>query len=477
MMKPHSTDQLLTLGMALTTDKKAMERRVRGVFARKTSAKSVIALSLALALTIGVAAFTTACQPGQGAQTLTPIPVEQDKNGMKQGESAASAAEEPDSTAAPMQWRSFQYLIGSMVESPFQYPLSSDHIDEPMIDYGNGVSLLVNADVAIPQAAGYGVRQCNATGFTLEEYQTMIDYFLPDAKWAPNQTEPGFQTNGAYDLSDMDFSLRTTISAEQDGVMYSVSMGADQHMFYFERSDGMVYREGYLVGDEEMERDFGAVIREPIALTREAAQAQADQVLVDLGIRGWQLDKAERACMFEKENPSNVLSRGWDFGYVLSSAGLPARGNSGWLGMKYDSLDYCASDAGLLWIYVDDRGVTCFYWLNRYEPREAMFTNVEIIGVDAALTLAKARLSRVFGEGYTGVSQIELFEIRLSSMLIAYPDELDANTNYDDELRDMALLIPVWNAACRITYVDGDIEYMNLPFSATDGGAVSMLFY
>ena len=65
MMKTHSTDQLLTLGMALTTDKKAMERRVRGVFARKTSAKSVIALSLVLALSLGIGAFTTACQPGQ----------------------------------------------------------------------------------------------------------------------------------------------------------------------------------------------------------------------------------------------------------------------------------------------------------------------------------------------------------------------------------------------------------------------------
>ena len=64
-MKRHSTDQLLTLGMALTTDKKAMERRVRGVFARKTSAKSVIALSLVLVLTLGIAAFTTACQPEQ----------------------------------------------------------------------------------------------------------------------------------------------------------------------------------------------------------------------------------------------------------------------------------------------------------------------------------------------------------------------------------------------------------------------------
>ena len=64
-MKTRSTDQLLTLGMALTTDRRTMERRVRGVFARKKSAKGIVALSLMLALALGFGAFTTACQPGQ----------------------------------------------------------------------------------------------------------------------------------------------------------------------------------------------------------------------------------------------------------------------------------------------------------------------------------------------------------------------------------------------------------------------------
>ena len=59
------TDHLMTLGMALTTDKRAMERRVRGVFARKRSAKGALVLSAVLALALGFAAFTTACQPGQ----------------------------------------------------------------------------------------------------------------------------------------------------------------------------------------------------------------------------------------------------------------------------------------------------------------------------------------------------------------------------------------------------------------------------
>ena len=62
-MKTRTTDQLLTLGMALTTDRRTMERRVRGEFARKKSAKGIVALSLVLALALGFGAFTTACQP------------------------------------------------------------------------------------------------------------------------------------------------------------------------------------------------------------------------------------------------------------------------------------------------------------------------------------------------------------------------------------------------------------------------------
>jgi len=60
--------------MALTNDRRTMERRVRGVFARKKSAKGIVALSLVLALALGFGAFTTACQPGQpiasGSDTL-----------------------------------------------------------------------------------------------------------------------------------------------------------------------------------------------------------------------------------------------------------------------------------------------------------------------------------------------------------------------------------------------------------------------
>jgi hypothetical protein len=450
-----------------------MERRVRGVFARKTSAKSVIALSLVLALALGIGAFTTACQPGQGAQTLTPIPVEQEKNDATQGESAAGVAEEPDSTAAPIQWRTEQQLLDSMVKSPFQQAASPARIDEPAYKFDNGVSVRVNADVVIPQATGYGVRQCNAIAFTLDDYRRMIDYFLPNAKWVPNQTEPGLQTNGSYDLSDIDLSKRATFSAEQDGTQYSVIIGAGQQIFGFQRAGGMVYRESYLLGDAEMERLYGAEIRSPIDLTREQAQTKSDQVLADLGIRGWQLDKAERACLFEQGTAVNVLSRGWNFLYVLNNAGLPVHYNEGMTGMQRDVPDYGGVYTGVLSIYVDDSGVSFLYWYKYYDVGQTLFDNVEIIGADQALALAKARIERSFGQQDIGVKEVEVYAIRLSSVLVGYPSKTDFDSTGDAPL-DTAYMIPSWYISCRYTFTDGLVEYTMISFSATDGGSIVM---
>ena len=61
-MRRTSTEKYLTLGMALTGDKKTMERRVRGVFGRKNSPRPVKMLALLLCIALGVGCFTTACK-------------------------------------------------------------------------------------------------------------------------------------------------------------------------------------------------------------------------------------------------------------------------------------------------------------------------------------------------------------------------------------------------------------------------------
>lgn len=86
-MKQSRTDRLLTLGMALTADKRTMERRVRGVFSRKRSARAALALSLALVLALAAGGFTTACQPEKSAGDAASQPEEGESPLSEQGES------------------------------------------------------------------------------------------------------------------------------------------------------------------------------------------------------------------------------------------------------------------------------------------------------------------------------------------------------------------------------------------------------
>lgn len=95
------TERLLTLGMALTADKRTMERRVRGIFARRTSARAAKVGALALCLLLGAACFTTACQPqaadaGETRVTGGNIPLE------------SAAPSDPARKAEILSYRDFQ---------------------------------------------------------------------------------------------------------------------------------------------------------------------------------------------------------------------------------------------------------------------------------------------------------------------------------------------------------------------------------
>ena len=320
-MNRHTTDQLLTLGMALTTDKKAMERRVRGVFARKTSAKGVLALSLVLALALGFAAFTTACQPGQGAQMLTPIPVEQQNKNAPQGENTESASAATDQTNEEPLWNPAKELLDSASTLPGANPVSKTHITQEFETLPAGIKLLVDAEVVIPQTEGYRIRECNEISFTLDEYRKMIDYFFPNGQGKPNQEVHGVQADGTFDLKDLNLETGTALYMQKGSDVFSLQLGGKNSMFSFHREEELTYYEGNLIGDYELEQDFGEIMRAPISLTREEALVQAQKVISDFAIQGWQIESVQRAVSFDWNHPNEVRSRGWAFVYGLSMRG------------------------------------------------------------------------------------------------------------------------------------------------------------
>ena len=58
-----STDELLSLGMALHADKDTMETRIHGIFSRKKSSWIAMSIAFVLALSMGIVCFTTKVQP------------------------------------------------------------------------------------------------------------------------------------------------------------------------------------------------------------------------------------------------------------------------------------------------------------------------------------------------------------------------------------------------------------------------------
>jgi len=435
------------------------------------------AIVVCLFFCVLLALFTVACQPGKAALVLTPIPVEQETSDeTDQNEVPIDTTASPELVNAENLWNPAKELLNSASTLPGAIPVSVSHVSQPPETLPAGMKVLVDADVVVPQTESYNIRECNLTSFSLDEFLSMINYFMPDAKWVPNQTTPGFQTNGAYTLEDMDSENGTNFTAEQNGEMFSVSLGGKYSYFSFGRAGEGILQEVYLIGDEEWEQETGDIIRAPITITQEAAKAQADRVISDLDIQGWQIDSVQRAIAVETYNNGNVISHGWAFVYGLSSEGLTMFADGYYSFNKNDRLSYWIPDAGELTIYVDEQGVTYFNWEKHYTPSSVTYPVASIISAEEALKLAKERIARIYGELDYENTQIEIYDIRLSTMLIGYSDQLTGQP-FPDPYEDIALLIPTWNIAFRVIFPHGDMEYYMMPFSATDGGAISMQYF
>ena len=58
-----TTEELLSLGMALHADRETMETRIRGIFSRERSARIAAIVAVVLTMALAVFCFTTACMP------------------------------------------------------------------------------------------------------------------------------------------------------------------------------------------------------------------------------------------------------------------------------------------------------------------------------------------------------------------------------------------------------------------------------
>jgi len=166
-MKELSTDRLLSIGMALTADKKTMERRVRGIFAKQKSAKPAKLLALALCFALGAACFTTACIPIVSSGNAEEVVWYVDENGKVQADW---------SSAAPYE----KTILGAEAEaSALQLPA---RVEKEISGLPDNMSASVDAEVVGLDQTTYPVYVVQRGQFTQESFEQTLDVLTDGAE-------------------------------------------------------------------------------------------------------------------------------------------------------------------------------------------------------------------------------------------------------------------------------------------------------
>lgn len=149
------------LGMALRTDKKVVEKRIRGIYMKQKTKRSVKLAAILLCAVMAVACFTTACTPAKAEDTETPEMVE--------AASASSAG-------------------ASATEMP------AEHITKTLDTENEGIKINIDADVIRPTNSTIPVRGYETREFTQQDVDNAIKAIMGDKEiYAPIRTKADIQ--------------------------------------------------------------------------------------------------------------------------------------------------------------------------------------------------------------------------------------------------------------------------------------------
>ena len=466
MSKIRSTDQLLTLGMALTTDRRAMERRVRGVFARKRSAKGVLALSALLALALGFAAFTTACQAGNrfwrtdiaGRVHLlhTSEPFERVVAGKPAKADALDLPERMDEEVSDLpdgMHLSIHAKVAGLAQSEYPvYLLQNAQFTQAEMDSITAI-LVGNAPLVQTDFSGGKPRYTRAE---LLQAREMFTSHLTDENWS-NDLMWVQQQIDEIDLLLQDAPDAITLLPDEIEVIHyaGIDIPISREADFYQASGRRMTIQAYYTQEGSGQSDFIAVYpgnlyggitpdKEPIDASQ--AEEHAKQLLDQLGIRA-----------VHAKFPSNVID-GNDH-YVIDCAGIA------------DAIEVLGGVIGkaggtlrgdeMLSIQYDAQGLYSFSWQNRRRLIGCVNANVPLLPFEQVYQsfLSEARKQNLWkttvewidGITYQGV------DLTISEFSLAFTTVACGADN------SLCYVIPVWRVFGRLqgTMPVGDREIMS----------------
>lgn len=460
-MKPLSTDDFLTLGMALTADKTMMERRVRGVFTRKRSTRAARISTLALCIALGLGCFTTACRPAQEATKAQPsaIPLETE-------EQAASAETAGITLTAQKTEREDVSFLSGLTEADSPDGPFPARIERAAVTIGDAIMLKFDADVIVPGTDGFGIARLERHVFADGEYRAFMDYLEPDADW---RTDALDGKPFSFDAADHFYNAVT----QGEGGYTSLFMAErDGRTLYYSKYDNVTRQSGFLY-DRYTGVDADDFAGEwPMKVSD--AQSIAEQMIIDLGIGNMVPVGSERAVSYDNgaEGMADLTprTRGWMIYFAHAFNGLNLGNMNCALTIGDDAddpLDYQMSMWERMAVYVDETGIAQIDWEDALDITETVLHNVSVVSPELVADRLTQRLRKSYGnDENAGEAVFRVTAIRLNAAAIGeFPlPEAIMSAN-------QGLMVPCWEA--EIVVSDQSHQYTEVyVFNAVDGGTL-----
>ncbi|NLI53933.1 MAG: M56 family metallopeptidase [Clostridiales bacterium] len=419
------------LGFSGQGAKRQAERRVRSVFTAKKSGRGAALIAALTAVLLLFGCFTTACR------------------------SALAEMEDMSSPANPWPLYTETEIIG--------------RVDAEQTQISQEATFAVHADIVQPKGASPAVISMTRQMTTQEEiYKSLTG--------AISLREPADTLNEALQVFIVGPDMERTGLSWGNPAIQSFQSYSGAVLIYTasEQRNG-----GYL----GMLSDV--LLNEPINLTVDEAQHQADAVVAALGAENLLLQTAERACLADSRVDAtlDITSNGWCFTYVPIGGGLPVYCidglNADW--HQGESVQ-TEADRARLRIYVNEGGVRVVDLGSMFDAGEVLDSSPKLVSYENAIDLAKQRLKQKFDDEDTVwpwifASGVELTveRVNLVSAIVAQGSMHNSETNGMDDF-DWRL-IPVWQVIVSIAY-EGAEPYraIELRFSALDGLPLEIRF-
>jgi len=491
----RNADAQYMLGMGTHTDRKSIEKRIRGVFMTKRTTPAVRTAAALMACLMLIVCFTTACQP----TPETPPVINKGDDHLEDMIASSAASSVPTVSIDPEQSKKEQeealrQALRDRLNAPETYEGSFTN------DKGDITVSFDDAQVEVPAVQSIPAAEVKPSGFSQETVDKFAAFFFGDKPLFEEENvrtkeekeaqivevrrsmeemavEFGTEGNDEY-LKQLEEEYKTAPEERErtpattefkktengEEVRIAADLGKDETAkLEAYNEEGYSYLRYSNIGKGTYTEEYDKTEQEApsgISLKQDEAEKIAMQCLGDLGINDMRIDTIG-ICTWRDLSFAPTDKQCYSFSFARMYRNIPVTNVQASVSLSTDDPDvpdYPESeytrvyDPERLTVYVDDTGVVEFYWYHPDEEESVLSQNVGLKQFDEIVQKAK---DNIFFKNYTAYGSechIHITSIELGMMRVM---KKDAPGEY--------MMIPVWDFIGNHEHImDGESHW--LPF-------------